>query len=160
MLCGGYGTMGRDSYVNAPGKIDQMNIMLRPDDNLNAYVPLVYPLPTPHHFGQEKHFVWTNGYFDDTLPVCASTYEYDGDPVINAPYDGEIFCIETDGLASTVWRFAHHRAYWIAPIFNTQPLGNLTPDGRFFLFTSGWDGQLGKDSSGNPRSDAWIVKLD
>ena len=160
LLCGGYGTMGRDSYVNAPGKIDQMNIMLRPVDNLSAYVPLVYPLPTPHHFGQEKHFVWTDGYFDDTLPVCGSSYEYDGDPGINAPYDGEIFCIETDGLASTVWRFAHHRAYWQAPFFNTQPLGNLTPNGRFFLFTSTWDGQLGNDSSGNPRSDVWIVKLD
>jgi hypothetical protein len=158
--CGGYATMGRDSYVNASGKIDQMNILLRPVNNPSAWTPLVYPLTPPFHFGQEKHFVWTNGYFDETLPVCGTSYEYDGDTQINAPYDNEIFCVETDGFASTVWRFAHHRAQWIAPIFNTQPLGNLSPDGRNFLFTSGWDQQLGNDPSGKPRSDVWIVRLD
>jgi hypothetical protein len=158
--CSGYGTMGREKYVNAAGVIDQMNILLRPLDNLSDYTQLVYPLPPPHHFGQEKHFVWTNGSFDDTLPVCGSTYNYEGETDIDAPYDGEIFCIETDGQASTVWRFAHNRAVWVAPFFNTQPLGNLSPDGRNFLFTSGWDGQLGNDRKGVPRSDVWIVRLD
>ena len=157
--CGGYGTMGNSSYVNAAGKIDQMNILVRPLDDVNAYRQLVYPLVPPFHFGQEKHFVWTNGYFDDTLPVCGSTYNYEGDTEIDAPFDGEIWCIETDGLASTVWRFAHNRAVWVAPFFNTQPLGNMTRDGRWFLFTSTWDGQLGLDSKGHPRSDVWIVKL-
>ncbi len=159
-FCAGYGTMGYNSYVNAAGKVDQMNILLRPLGNLSNYRQLVYPLVPPYHFGQAKHFVWTNGYHDDTLPVCGSTYNYEGDTVIDAPFDGEIWCIETDGLASTVWRFAHNRAVWVAPFFNTQPLGNMSPDGRNFLFTSGWDGQLGNDSSGTPRSDVWIVRLD
>jgi hypothetical protein len=159
-LCAGYGTMGKNSYVNAAGKIDQMNTLIRPLDNLPAYRQLVYPLNPPHLFGQEKHFTWSNGYFNDTLPVCASSYNYEGDTEINAPYDGEIDCIQTDGLTSTVWRFAHNRAIWVGPNFNTQPLGNVTPDGRWFLFTSGWDGQLGSDNKGIPRSDVWIVKLD
>jgi len=158
--CAGYGTMGNKKYVNAAGKVDQMNILVRPLDNLNDYSQLVYPLNPPYHFGQSKHFVWSNGYFDDTLPVCASTYNYEGDTEIDAPYDGEIFCIETDGLASTVWRFAHNRAVWIGPYFNTQPLGNMSPDGHNFLFTSGWDDQLGWDEYGFPRSDVWIVGLD
>jgi hypothetical protein len=158
--CEGYGTMGNSSYVNAAGKIDQMNILIRPLDNVNDYRQLVYPLVPPYHFGQAKHFVWTNGYFDDTLPVCGSTYNYEGDTEISAPFEGEIWCIETDGLASTVWRFAHNRAVWVTPFFNTQPLGNMTPNGRWFLFTSTWDGQLGVDSKGIPRSDVWIVKLD
>ena len=159
-FCAGYGTMGHSSYVNAAGKVDQMNILLRPLNNLADYSQLVYPLNPPYHFGQSKHFVWSNGYFDDTLPVCASTYNYEGDTEIDAPYDGEIFCIETDGQASTVWRFAHNRAVWIGPYFNTQPLGNMSPDGHWFLFTSGWDGQLGWDEYGDPLSDVWIVKLD
>jgi hypothetical protein len=159
-FCAGYGTMGNNRYVNAAGKVDQMNILVRPLDNLADYSQLVYPLTPPYHFGQAKHFVWTNGYFNDSLPVCASTYNYEGDTEINAPYDGEIFCIETDGLASTVWRFAHNRALWIGPWFNTQPLGNMSPDGRNFLFTSGWDGQLGWDDYGAPRSDVWVVRLD
>jgi len=162
LVCGGYGTNGYNSYVNAAGRVDQMNTLLRPFDNLSDYRQLVYPLPPPHHWGQEKHFVWTDasGNSNDALPVCASTYSYEGDTEINAPYDGEIFCIETDGLASTVWRFAHNRAIWVSPWFNTQPLGNMTPDGRNFLFTSGWDGQLGSDEYGVPRSDVWIVRLD
>jgi hypothetical protein len=161
LLCGGYGTVGYNNYVNAAGKVDQMNTVMRPFDNLSDFTQLVYPLPPPHHWGQEKHFVWTDasGNSNDALPVCASTYNYEGDTEINAPYDGEIFCIETDGLASTVWRFAHNRAIWVSPWFNTQPLGNLTPDGRNFLFTSGWDGQLGWYEYA-PRSDVWIVRLD
>ena len=71
-----------------------------------------------------------------------------------------MFCIETDGAASTVWRFAHNRATWYPKYFNTQPLGSISRDGRFFLFTSAWDEQLGAESNGTPRSDAWIVKLD
>jgi hypothetical protein len=78
---------------------------------------------------------------------------------ITVPYESEIFCVETDGLASTIWRFAHTRAHWYPGFFNTQPLGSLSRDGHFFLFTSSWDEQLGTESSGTPRSDAWIVRL-
>lgn len=160
LFCGGYGTTGNSTYVNAAGKVDQMNTVIRPLSNLSDFSQLVYPLEPPYHFGQEKHYTWANGYFNDSLPICASTYNNDGDPTINAPYDGEIFCMETDGLASTVWRFGHNRALWIGPNFNTQPLGNVTIDGHWFLFTSGWDSQLGNDNAGLPRSDVWIVELD
>jgi hypothetical protein len=160
LFCSGYGTMGNSAYVNAAGKVDQMNTLIRPLSSLSDYSQLGYPLEPPYHFGQAKHFAWANGYFNDALPVCGSTYNSHGLPQIDAPYDGEIFCIETDGLASTVWRFAHNRALWIAPNFNTQPLGNVSIDGRWFLFTSRWDGQLGNDNTGLPRSDVWIVKLD
>jgi hypothetical protein len=160
MFCAGYGTVGNKTYINAAGKIDQMNTMIRPLDDLGAYTQLVYPLEPPYHFGQAKHYAWSTGHFDDSSPVCASTYNAAGFPLIDAPYDGEIFCIETDGLSSTVWRFAHNRALWIGPNFNTQPLGNLSPDGHWFLFTSNWDGLLGNDPTGKPRSDVWIVKLD
>jgi hypothetical protein len=79
--------------------------------------------------------------------------------LIQRPWDAEIICLETDGQASTVWRFAHNRASADIEYFNTQPLGNVSPDGEFFLFTSDWDEQLGIEESGRPRSDAWIVKL-
>jgi hypothetical protein len=96
----------------------------------------------------------------DSAPVCGSTYSYDGDPIIDQPFAGEIFCVETDGLTSAIWRFAHNRATYIWPYFNTQPLGSISKDGRFFLFTSDWDGQLGIGSDGRPRSDVFVVKLD
>jgi hypothetical protein len=159
MECGGYGVVGYNSYVNALGIVDQMNIGKRSLANLAQITPLV-PLVPPFNFGQAKHFTWSNVDQNDSTPVCASSYNYEGDTAITQPFDGEIFCIETDGAASTVWRFAHNRAIWVNPIFNTQPLGNISMDGRFFLFTSGWDGQLGNQKDGTPRSDVWIVKLD
>ena len=158
--CAGYGTLGRSTFINAPGHLDAMNIVKRPIANLTALSPLVWPLETPYSFEQETHFVWVNGYLDDNSPVCASLHNYDGDTSIARPWDDEIICMETDLLGSTVWRFAHHRTYLIGRYFNTQPLGNISLDGRFFLFTSTWDGELGLEPDGTPRSDMWIVKLD
>jgi hypothetical protein len=159
MRCHGYGVVGFDSYVNAAGFLDQMNIVERPLENLAAITPLVWPLDPPHYFGQIKHFTWANANATDTAPVCGSTYSYDGDVEIDSPYNGEIFCVETDGRASTVWRFAHSRALWVAPYFQTQPLGDVSRNGRFFLFTSTWNGELGRQLDGTPRSDVFVLKL-
>jgi hypothetical protein len=157
--CGGYGVVGYNSYVNGPGIIDDMQVVKRPLSNIAEITQLVWPLPPPHNWGQPQHFTWSNVNANDSAPVCGSTYSYDGDVTITQPFAGEIFCIETDGAASTVWRFAHNRATWITPYFNTQPLGSISMDGCFFLFTSDWDAQLGTERDGTPRSDVWIVKL-
>lgn len=157
--CIGYGVVGYNSYVNDSGYVDEMNILKRPLNNLAQFAPLFWPITPPYHWGQEHHFTWSNVDANDSTPVCVSGYNYDGDPIAN-PYDGEIFCLETDGAASTVWRFAHNRAIYVSPYFNTEPLGNVSDDGRFFLFTSTWDLQIGAEADGTPRSDVWIVKLD
>lgn len=158
--CEGYGVVGYNSFINAPGLLDGMQMVKRPLSNLAELTQLYYPLPKPSNWGQPQHFTWSNVDANDSIPVCASTYSYDGDTNIDQPYAGEIFCVETDGSASTIWRFAHNRAVWIAPYFQTQPLGNVSMDGKFFIFTSGWDKQLGWGVDGTPRSDVFIVKLD
>jgi len=79
---------------------------------------------------------------------------------VKQPYDGEIFCIETDLNASTIWRFAHHRDMWDHEYFWPEPFGNVSLDGQFFMFSSSWDEQVGMNKNGDPRSDVWIVKLD
>jgi hypothetical protein len=157
--CGGYSAVGYDDLVSSLGTIDGMNIGKRPLSDIAQFSQLVLPLPPPHYWGQEKHFTWSNVDINDSAPVCASSYLYKDDGNITQPFEGEIFCIETDGAASTVWRFAHNRATWYPKYFNTQPLGSISRDGRFFLFTSAWDEQLGTGSDGTPRSDVWIVKL-
>jgi hypothetical protein len=108
----------------------------------------------------EKHFAWSNGRLDSNQPVCGATYSPSGNPDIKQPYDAEIICMETDGLASTVWRFAHNRAVWDPEYYWTEPLGNLSLDGRFYIFTSGWNMQVGLDKHGDPRTDVWIIRLD
>jgi hypothetical protein len=158
--CAGYAAVGYNNVISSLGFLDGMNIGKRKFSNLAQITPLVWPLDPPVHFGQEKHFTWSNAYQNDRAPVCISTWNYEGETEITDPFDGEIFCMETDGLASTVWRFAHNRALWIDPYFQTQPLGNVSTDGHFYLFTSNWDGQLGMDVGSVPRSDVWILRLD
>ena len=155
--CGGYGVVGYDSFVNGPAITGDMQVAKRPLDNITQISQLA--LPVLFDWGQPQHFTWSNVNADDSAPVCGSTYSYDGDP-IDQPFAAEIFCVETDGLAPTVWRFAHNRATYIEPFFQTQPLGDVSLDGRFFLFTSDWDAQLGTGTDGTPRSDVFIVKLD
>ena len=108
----------------------------------------------------ELNFAWNNGRLNNYVPVCGTAYDPTGGSDVKQPYDGEVFCTETDGVASTVWRFAHNRAVWDAQFYWTQPLGNLSLDGRFFSFTSSWDGQVGvTKEDGDPRTEVWIVKL-
>ena len=155
--CFGYQVVGFDSVVNGPAIEGDMQVVKRPLDNLSQISQLV--LPVLFDWGQAQHFTWSNVNADDRAPVCGTTHSYDGDAWIEQPFAGEIFCIETDGRASTVWRFAHNRATYIPPFFQTQPLGSVSRDGRFFLFTSDWDAQLGKEADGEPLSDVFIVKL-
>jgi hypothetical protein len=157
--CSGYGAVGYDTYINAPGVHDELNTFRRPLGDLAEMTQLINPLPKPYYRGMEKTFAWTNGLFNDNVPVCGATYSATGDPEVKQPYDGEVFCIEADGVASTVWRFAHNRAVWDPEYFWSQPAGNISLDGRFFSFTSSWDGQVGNDGDGDPRTDVWIVQL-
>ena len=156
--CFGYGSVGYNTLINDGGYIDEMNIIKHPLNSFAQISQLAWPLTPPYHWDQEHHFTWSNVNATDSTPICLSGYNYDGDPIANA-YDGEIMCVETDLAASTVWRFAHNRAPYVAPYFNTQPLGNVSMDGRLFLFTSSWDLQVGTMSNGGPRSDVWVVNL-
>jgi len=158
--CSGYGSLGYDTQINAPGVTDEMNTYRRPLSDLSNITQLVDPLPLPHLWGMEKHFTWTGGHLNNSAPVCGATYSPDGITDIKQPYDTEIFCIETDLTASTLWRFAHNRAVWDPEYFWSEPFGNVSLDGRFFMFSSSWDNQMGVNENGYPRSDVWIVKLD
>jgi hypothetical protein len=158
--CEGYGVAGYNALLNGPAVLDDMQMVKRPLNNLTAITPLYYPIPSPSNWGQPQHFTWSNVDINDSTPACGSTYSYDGDTTIDQPYADEIFCVETDGLASTIWRFAHNRAAYLPPYFQTQPLGDVSVDGKFFLFTSDWDNQMGLGADGTPLSDVFIVKLE
>jgi len=160
--CAGYGAIGYDAYINNPGAIDEMNSYIRPLANLDQIRQLINPLPQPYYWGMEKNFSWNPGRLNDNAPVCGANYSPTGDMEVKQPYDGEVFCIETDGVLSTIWRFAHDRAVWDPEYFWTQPFASLSLDGRFFAFTSSWDNQLGTvpGEDDGPRTDVWIVKLD
>lgn len=155
--CNGYMTIGYDTLVNGPAIKGDMQVAKRPLKDIGRIAQLVWPVP--FDWDLDQHFTWSNVDVLDKRPVCGSTYDYEGD-IIDQPFAGEIFCIETDGLASTVWRFAHNRATYVSRFLQTQPLGSVSRDSHFLLFTSDWDAQLGTGTDGQPLSDVFIVKLD
>jgi hypothetical protein len=109
-------------------------------------------------------------------PVLAGTDRYANNPGPWREWDDEIIAIRTDGGPTTVWRFAHHRSdvncvnavpactedkdpFWYTP----RP--NISPDGRWAIFTSNWERSLGIDcctsaeTTPNRRQDVFVVQL-
>ena len=172
--CGGHQVLGYSNLVNQPGTIDAMNIAIRPLTNINSSTGLIVPLPTPTEFVLDGHWSWNNVDPNDSVPVCGSTYR-NVTPVleIGRAWDREVICIRTDGVQSEVWRFAHNRASGTAnqnagpgSNFFATPRGNVSQDGRFYMFSSDWEyslgsvaGQSGCPTSGQCRTDAFIVEL-
>jgi hypothetical protein len=80
---------------------------------------------------------------------------------------GEVSCVSTDYRNPQVRRFCHVRTTWPvidkaghhdpADFYNT-PRGNVSPNGRAFIFTSNWCCALGKGPSGWPRKDVFVVQ--
>ncbi len=152
--CSGHMVMGFDHVINHRGVTDGMQVSIRPVEDLRSVRPLIVPELRPARFVVEIHPSWNNVRPDETQPMCTEVYRPDGR--VERAWDGEIICIETDGLASTVWRFAHHRSQVAS--FGDQPRANVSQDGRFVLFTSNWEQTLGRGPDG-PRHDAFVVGL-
>lgn len=157
--CRGYAANGYSHMVGRGDATDDWNMVKRPLNDPTQITPLVWPLP-PGLWGQEKHFTWNNDNPKDTMPLCGSVFTYYSEDVVKRPYDGEIFCLRTDGLVSTIWRFAHHRSNVDEDVFNSQPTVSISRDGHYLLFNSNWDEHLGMLRNGNARADIWIAKLD
>ncbi|HEV2417619.1 MAG TPA: hypothetical protein VGX94_07435, partial [Terriglobia bacterium] len=183
--CGGHMALGYSHLINDPNDNDMAEVVIRPLSNLSSFTELVNPLPTPPQF-TGSHWTWNDDNPSDTMPVCGSFYagasagQGDGtlslltNPLlqITAVYDREIACVATTG-PSKVWRFAHTRAStaWNAGAVETSnfwatPRGNVSQDGKFYMFTSDWEWSLGDEQgtsgcpfSGECRTDVFIVEL-
>lgn len=162
--CGGHWIMGYSHLVNSPGVRDTMNLLIRPLNDPGSATPLITDLPTPTEwFG--KHLSWNNANRDDTTPVCLSTFRDDNPSAPGAPlkvgraWDNEILCVRTDAKSSVVWRFAHTFSSATSGFWAT-PRGNVSQDGRFYMFTSDWENTLGlSPQAGGQRTDVFVVEL-
>lgn len=163
--CGGHRVLGYSHVVGSSGMVHPMEVWMRPLDHLDDYSSLIKDLEPAHGFWYDSHFSWNNVDPADSTPVCFSTYRPTNPdtpataPQVTGPWENEIDCAETDGKDSQVWRFAHtfstaKNGFW------STPRGNVSQDGRFFMFTSDWEDQLGKQPNGDKfRSDVFIVEL-
>jgi hypothetical protein len=164
LACLGHKAMGYSHLLNSPNRTHPLELVVRPLDNLSDMRSLIPQLP-PLKGWYDYHISWNDVDPQDDAPACFSTYHptnpnTPGTPLlVNGPWENEVDCIETDGKASTVWRFAHtysmaRNGFW------STPRGNVSQDGRFFMFTSDWGDQLGRGPAGKAcRTDVFIVEL-
>ena len=132
---------------------------------------LISPILTPKEVAMSDHPSWNNARPDVLEPFITATYRYGTDAVEWRPWDDEILAMQTDvgDGSSEVWRLAQHRSdvhndtdpqatsFWYTP----RP--NVSPDGRWVLFTSNWEKTLGTDPSGvageKARQDVFLLQL-
>lgn len=163
--CGGHHVLGYSHIIGPSGGMHPLDMRIRPLNHLEESTPLISGLEPAKGFWYDSHYSWNNVDANDSAPVCFSTYRpVNPDapgvaPLVTGPWENEIDCAETDGKASKIWRFAHtystaRNGFW------STPRGNVSPDGRFFMFTSDWEDQLGKTPNGQKyRTDVFIVEL-
>lgn len=161
--CGGHHALGYSHMVNPSRRHHPMELLVRPLNDVTQVTVLTSNLPETEGW-YDKHFSWNNVDRGDTNPVCFSAYRSDnpstpGAPLtVKGPWENEIDCLEMDGKGSKIWRFAHTYStagggFW------TTPRGNVSQDGRFYMFTSDWENELGQGRDGRFRHDAFVVEL-
>jgi hypothetical protein len=132
---------------------------------------LIAPIVNPKEVYLSDHPTWNNARPNRLEPFISGTYRYGANPAEWRPWDDEIVAVQTDvgDGGADVWRLAHHRSdvsndetpdvisFWYTP----RP--NVSPDGRWVLFTSNWEKSLGTDPQGAPgekaRQDVFLLQL-
>ncbi|MBA3885085.1 MAG: putative Ig domain-containing protein [Acidobacteria bacterium] len=132
---------------------------------------LIAPVLQPKAVYLSDHPSWHNAEPDRLVPFLDATYRYGANTTAWRAWDDEIIAVQTDQPATggAVWRFAHHRSnvahdndpsrisFWYTPRVN------VSPDGRWALFTSNWEKTLGTDPRGDAggaaRQDLFLIEL-
>ena len=165
-MCSGHHVMGYSHLIGPSGNNHPMDTLIRPLNHLEQYSALIPDLQEVKTKGYwyDQHFSWNNVDSSDSAPVCFSTYRPSNPrtpgtpPDVDGPWENEIDCMATDGREPKVFRFAHtystaKNGFW------STPRGNVSRDGRFYIFTSDWEDQLGEADKGGYRTDVFIVEL-
>ncbi len=113
------------------------------------------PVHPPPYFHVDMHLSWNNCQAGASVPIVVSSYPAGAG--MEAALADEIFGVSTDG-SGRIWRFAHHRSI-IDSNFWSRPRGNVSQDGRFFLFNSNWEHTLGSSDGKDFRVDAFVAGL-
>jgi Carbohydrate binding module (family 6) len=128
---------------------------------------LVSPVLTPQEIYLSDHPTWNNARPDVLVPFIDATFRYGDNPAPWRAWDDEIIAVQTAvPVGATVWRLAHHRSAVGSdadprqPYFWYEPRPNVSPDGRWVIFTSNWEKTLGSDPGTNTfRQDVFLLAL-
>ena len=162
----GHNAMGFGNFVNQSGSLtiaqDGLAFSLRTLDPTGMDNPTqVSPqLPAPYSYEGDTHPSWSNAQPGANVPFVTSVVRDSDSTFPLRPWQNEIIAVATDG-SQKVWRFAHHRSFLNGSTFSyADPRGNVSQDGKYFLFTSNWENTLGMNPATNtPRLDVFIVEL-
>ncbi len=166
----GYGTLVNQDCCTAT-KWDAAQWQLRRLDTPLTPHDLIVSTLAPKEIYLADHPAWQNARPDVSTPFFSALYRYGANLTEWRAWDDEILAIQTEGsggAAPIVWRLAHHRSdvshdtdssrtyFWYTP----RP--NVSPDGRWVLFTSNWDKTLGADTAPEPggafRQDVFLLE--
>ncbi|HUU42987.1 MAG TPA: hypothetical protein VMX57_04365 [Planctomycetota bacterium] len=170
----GYGDMVNDVHLWLYRTMDP--------EGIRTPKPLMVHPPGEPYFAYDSHQSWNNARPGRRVPILISTYHRIGAGDPKCVWGDEVIALATDG-SKRIWRFAHHRSAVHMPTrtddgqrvmprdradlarvqpynFWDTPRGNVSQDGRFFMFTSNWEDTLGKDRAGRFRDDVFIVRLE
>jgi len=161
--CGGHFTEGYSHWVNnnnSPMSNQVFRAFSQPStiSNLtNSFPPGITP---PF----DQHQSWNNVDPADSRPFFAVTWSTT--TPFPAPWYNEIIAVAADGSGKT-WRFAHDFTTTHSQRFSTAwAIGTISQDGRFFIFSSDWMGQLGSESGAGSctigtdcRGDVFVLEL-
>jgi hypothetical protein len=108
----------------------------------------------------DEHSSWHTARNGTLYPVFSSTSRdvpVDGSHPWR-PYDNEIVGIKTS-TPGTVWRFAHHQSTRMsggnrAVGYFDYSFGQVSPNGRYFLFSSNWGLTLHHSTGADPNTGA------
>jgi hypothetical protein len=158
-FCAGHAVLGFATMLSQTYVKDGAQWGIRPTTNVNNQIGLISPVlpPTfPAYYTLDSHPSWNNVQSNNSQPMCLGTLRADH-TTITRPWDDEIICMRTDLAQSTVWRFAHHRSR--ALTFYSTVLGNVSQDGKFYMFSSDWEGTIVTATFPNRCCDVFIVEL-
>jgi hypothetical protein len=159
----GHFAMGYRSFLNSTGRTSDGKLC-----DLGLATRLLTSLSSPHFILTSKqcgdtaprgddHASWNNDDSTDRQPFATSTVTVPlGSPIV-AAWQNEVLVFMPDG---TVHREAHTFNSGKAKFFSCQyAIGTISQDGKWFFFSSDWEGTLGTDSAGNSRCDDFAVEL-
>jgi hypothetical protein len=165
--CGGHLAMGYSHILGPLGDEHPLDFLMRPLDDVSK-TTRASKNRTPLHgerLWYSIHLSWNHINVDDSNPVCLATYSPYNPKSPGKPLDAvsagenEIVCVEVDGRDNRIWRFAHTFSTGQGGFWST-PRGNLSQDGRFYLFTSDWENTLGVEPRSRAfRTDVFLVEL-
>jgi hypothetical protein len=163
---GGHWTEGYGKWINAGGMPSPGQFTTRTFSAPATTTPIIPAQNFPPGLITvfDVHQGWNNVDVNDTYPFCYTTFTTNN-PVPNVAWENEVDC--TSPVNGTVYRFAHTFSTNKSHRFNdTQAIGSISQDGRFYMWSSDWMGTVGSESGASTckvgtdcRGDVFVVEL-